>query len=420
MACQVRWCQLLALSLVFWAWEGPAEVRYRVVQLVTNQEIGALDSATWAGGINRFGDVCGYYTVDRGTNSVNYPYPYESKPFVYKDANGMLPLVGTSIRFSGFSSGINNRGQVAFWGTPDNMHSLAYRYTPGVGVEALGSISDGSGDVATAINNLGQVVGRSDAYRGNTPWEYGFLYTDEIGVTNIGSLNENAYSAAYDINDLGQVTGISGGYVFLYTPQTGMVSIGQGVGYGINSQGIVAGRVGWGPPYNAALYVNGTTRLLTSPDVDSEAYDINDHNVIVGQIFSGEWEIFVWTERDGMMGLNSLIEPGWHVLWPSGINEFGQIAAEGNFVPPDVATFAVRLDPIPPKLIAQRASTNLVVTWNPAWPGVVLESSGDLSASSWRPMATGGTNVVTLPIASGARFFRLNLEALRGLCCPPQ
>jgi probable HAF family extracellular repeat protein len=199
---------------------GMAEVRYRVIQLVTNDQKDAISSST--GGINRFGDVVGYYTVERGTNA----YPYEWVPYIYKDATGMVPLVGPETLQSAAATGINDHGQIALWGSSGDGLLLAYRYTPGIGLEALGSIGDGTYDQTAGINNLGQIVGRSDVQMGKKFLELGFLYSDGTGVTNIGSLNESAYSAAYDINDRGQVTGNSDGYVFLYTLESGMVSIG--------------------------------------------------------------------------------------------------------------------------------------------------------------------------------------------------
>jgi hypothetical protein len=92
-------CCLWLVWLVFGPREGRAEVRYWVVQLVSNEEIGALESFAGAGGINRFGDMTGSYTMDMGTNAVAYPYPYESRPFIYRDETGFLSLVETNTPF---------------------------------------------------------------------------------------------------------------------------------------------------------------------------------------------------------------------------------------------------------------------------------------------------------------------------------
>lgn len=64
-------------------------------------------------------------------------------------------------------------------------------------------------------------------------------------------------------------------------------------------------------------------------------------------------------------------------------------------------------------------ATNLVISWSPAWPRIVLEATEDLANPSWQPVPTGGTNVLVVPVEGRQRFFRLNLEGIRGLCCPP-
>ncbi len=113
-----------------------------------------------------------------------------------------------------------------------------------------------------------------------------------------------------------------------------------------------------------------------------------------------------------MVDLRALVPTNWWISWPMGINNRGQIAAAGGGM-------AVRLDPIPPTLTVRRVGTNVVVSWTPAWPGLVLESTADLSAPAWQPLYTGGTNVVTILDNIPQRFFRLNLEGARGLCWGP-
>jgi hypothetical protein len=168
------------------------------------------------------------------------------------------------------------------------------------------------------------------------------------------------------------------------------------------------------------MYFDGETRMLTPPGMDAIAFGINDHNIVVGQRNKiGESpRIFVYSERIGLTWLNDLIEPEWILGYPSGINDNGQIACEGGI--PGQTSGAFRLDPIPPKLSVQHSSTNLTVSWSPAWPGLVLEASESLSAPDWKPVDTAGTNVVALPLEPHQRFFRLNLEGISGLCCAPE
>jgi uncharacterized membrane protein len=421
---RIGWWRISVLFLAFGLWSHAGEVRYRVVPLVNNEQIGAHSS--WGRGINQFGDVTGSYTIDMGTNAVAYPYTYESRPFVYKNETGFATLIATNTPFFGFSSGINDRGQVAFWGTPDNRVSYVYRYTPGVGIEWLGTFGDGAGDVASGINNRGDVVGRSEVLDGVHGWEFPFLYTDATGIMQMEGPVENFEGGARAINDLGHIALSSYG-IYLYKPgfQTNLFTMlyyGNGIPYSINNRDVIVGDGidEWGGQ-RATLYDGLTNHFLTPSGLKARALGINDNNVVVGE----EWAVgsspraFLWTERDGLMWVNDFIEVGWAVSETSGINDRGQIAAVGGYVSGSSAV-AVRLDPIPPMLSIQHSPADLLLSWSPNWPGVVLETTESLSPPDWQPVATGGTNVVDMPLSETQRFFRLNIENLRGLCCPPE
>jgi probable HAF family extracellular repeat protein len=329
--------------------------------------------------------------------------------------------------FFGYPHAINDSGQIAVLGHVVGMEgATAWRYTPGVGPESLGTLGQPGDieDVPNGINNRGQVVGRSDV--GSPPGQVAFLYTDAAGMVSLGSLSTNSGATAYAINDVGQIAGISAGHAFLYTEETGMVAIGEGVGFAINNFGVVAGQ-GWDETSEeAAIFENGTTRRLGNLGGRTRASAINDHRVVVGAIYynasyprttSG----FIWTEEEGMLDLQALVEPGWYFIDIWALNNNGQIAGEAHYFPGGAeGSVAVRLDPIPPKLVIRASATNVVVSWSPAWPGIVLESTETLTERIWQPVATGGTNVVAMPLQGGTRFFRLNLEAIRGLCCAPQ
>jgi hypothetical protein len=118
------------------------------------------------------------------------------------------------------------------------------------------------------------------------------------------------------------------------------------------------------------------------------------------------------------MRLNSFIpaDSGWWLTTAAAINDKGQIVGQGVF---GGKVLAYRLDPIEPKLNIERVDTNAVISWTPAWGGAVLESTDDLSAPDWQPITAGSTNRVVMPLEGSSRFFRLNLDALRGLCCAP-
>lgn len=392
-------CAVVALALALLSIVSErviaAETRYKVVDL----EAGASAEVRFSGAhaINNRGDVAGWFFVANDD---------DPKPFVYKQDKGFVALNS----LYGAALGINDHGQVLVFGyLPGTSGGTnAWRYTTELGYEPLGTLAgEGEvGEVPNGINNLGQVVGRSDIPE--RPRQVAFLYTDGFGMVSIGSLGTNRAATAWAINDAGQVTGHSGGDAFLYTAKTGMVSLGSGRGFAINQNGIVAGQVG----SEASIYENGSSTTLSSMAGETWANGINDYKIVVGGTYpvrSG----FVWSETEGMIRLDTLIEPGWFIYDVWAINNNGQIAGEANGK-------AVRFDPIPPKLRIQPASTNLVVSWSPAWPGLVLESTGDLSSTNWQAVATGGTNVMSVATSERQQFFRLNLEGIRGLCCAPE
>jgi probable HAF family extracellular repeat protein len=80
----------------------------------------------------------------------------------------------------------------------------------------------------------------------------------------------------------------------------------------------------------------------------SEARGINNHNEVVGWAYGpgAQMRAFVWSEGDGMLDLNSLIDPssGWQLWAAMAINDAGQIVGTGWFNGKDTA---FRLDPIP-------------------------------------------------------------------------
>lgn len=104
----------------------------------------------------------------------------------------------------------------------------AYRFTDGIGMENLGTLHDDSNFVersyALALNNFGDVVGRSQTDSGGSDSRRAFLFTDEFGLLNLDELVPAAtLTAATDINDLDQICGprerFAGEVAYILTPQ---------------------------------------------------------------------------------------------------------------------------------------------------------------------------------------------------------
>lgn len=116
----------------------------------------------------------------------------------------------------GLASAINDEGQVVggsgFCTTPavgPLEHALLWQNENARPID-LGSLGGTYDNLATAINDQGQVVGWSDL-PGDTPTSgttHSFLWQDGI-MTDLGTLPGDASTYAYGINDAGQVVGQS-------------------------------------------------------------------------------------------------------------------------------------------------------------------------------------------------------------------
>jgi probable HAF family extracellular repeat protein len=362
-----------------------AQLFYRLVPLETPG--GPQTQASYPHGLNDQGQVAGDFWA---------PEQAFLGMFFYDDSNGMVGLVGQGGWLS-YSTGLNNAGQIAVYGpTASNTAFQAFRCSPAAGCMPLGNLG-GRETETGGINNHGQVTGFSERADG---YEHAFRYSDGIGMEDLGSLY-GGHSCGYAINDLGWVTGSSDVYsAFLYRDDVGMIDLGPGRGYGINSQGVVVGEGGWaeGP----VMFRDG--QVISLGDVAGEARGINNHNEVVGTTSS--FRAFLWTEKTGMVDLNTLVDTngGWIVATGVAINDAGQITGSGFL---NSKNIAIRLDPIPPKLQISPQGTNMLLSWTPPWPDAVLETSASTSSTNWQAIPNGGTNVVSVPWSGTNQFFRV-------------
>ncbi len=269
-----------------------------------------------------------------------------------------------------------------------------------MGIESLGNLPGGTYSSGFAINDLGWVAGGGNTTNSVThDWpddttSHTFRYTDESGLTDVGGLF---------------AWGASSG------DPTAMNNLGIIVGAAVVGATDVPTRRGF------IVFSNTAVELPNLGGNDTVPLAINNSNVVVGRDILGHrgspeiWRPFIWTETEGMVDLNDYIDPasGYHLWSASDINNRGQIVAYASQGP-------VLLNPIPPRVRISHSADNTMVTWDSAWPGVVLEATASLEAADWQPVDTSGANVLALSATNTMRFFRLNLEGIRGLCCAPE
>ena len=303
------------------------------------------------------------------------------------------------------ATAINDAGQIACYGGRTPSVFSAFRYDPDLGMQDLGNF--GGATETTGMNASGQVVGFSETSSG---LPFAFRYTDGVGLENLGTLTGFA-SVAHGINDLGWVTGVSDGRtIFLYRDGIGMIGLGDGIGYAINNLGVIAGTAEITPDvFRAFVTSNETVRFIDTLGGPSGVFDINNRGVAVGYTVVGSVQkAFIWTDREGMLDLNSLIpaDSGWILGSANSINDLGQITGYGRFAGEAVA---FRLDPILPRLRIQISNSMALISWTPAWPNILLESRSSLS-EAWKPLATPATNYVSLAVTNSQHFFRLTSQ----------
>ncbi len=185
---------------------------------------------------------------------------------------------------------------------------------------------------ATAINDLGQIVGisgRCDVAIGAYSAIHAVLWQNGQPI-DLGNLGGHGWNTPGAINNHGVIAGFANGpddvvdgqlqfafLAFIWTREGGLKSLGTLSG------------------------MNGT------PDAMSEATDINDENQIVGVSYADNQfdgpRAFIY-QNGTMTPLNALIgsaSANWDVTSTGGINDRGEIAAQANPVSNGVVNFSV-------------------------------------------------------------------------------
>ena len=217
----------------------------------------------------------------------------------------------------------------------------------GIGIELFEVTTEiidlgaGSNSFATAVNDLGQIVGWGGPGSGAFLWEEGAL-------TDLGVLPGMTSSAAEGINASGQVVGYSSNgaasRAFVWTAANGMQALATLGGccsqaFGINDAGEIVGTST--PPGNdaathAVIWRNGVITDIQAPTFatgSSQAWNINNAGEVVGTYFGGPGRSYRWTSAGGMQLLRPPTAFGDEAI---GINDEGQIvgwaepAAGGN------------------------------------------------------------------------------------------
>jgi probable HAF family extracellular repeat protein len=258
-------------------------------------------------GINASGQVVGYSNVAQGGHAFLWSPTTPNGTTGSMVDLGLLPNANSSIGF-----GINGRGQVAGYSVVMSQGPRAFLWTPSVTNGSsgtmidLGALSGGNGtSEATAINNLGQIAGFSQApstthaVLWSPPNANGVRMLTDISPIPSGN---GVFSFPDGMNELGYLaghsTGGSGSHGILWVPTTPNASVGTSVELGA---------------------------------IGSEVVGVSNIGDAVG--FSGN-VARIWPHEGGIIDLNTLLDPitgsGWQLAVAVGINDQGQITGYGT------------------------------------------------------------------------------------------
>jgi probable HAF family extracellular repeat protein len=336
--------QWIRLAMIAAGWIGLASPGAWADYVLT--DLGSLGgNESLAAGIDANGNVVGSSSTAMGGPSHAFLYQSErmidlTSP-VDRDSNALaISPNGTQIVGDKLGSGL-----------AATSNATAFRGSP-IGVPSGTAFSQANG-----VNNSGQAVGQFFSL--NTGTTQAFLSSGGLG-TALPNLISPALTAAYGINSAGQIVGESDGHAVLWSagPTHAITDLGLGVAHAINASGQIVGETASG----AVLWSGGVQTVLG----DGVAYAVNN----LGQAVGSANGLAVLYSGGQTIDLNSLILPtlGWTLFEAMGINDAGQIAANG--IGPNGELHAVLLSPIAAPAVPE--PTSLVLLTVGAAGGLVL------------------------------------------------
>ncbi len=170
--------------------------------------LGGMNSSAQA--INELDQVAGWSEMSGG----------ETHAFLWDPDAGILDL-GTLGGGVSRAFGIDDSGQVVGSSTIATGEVHAFLWEPVSGMGDLGTLG-GTSSGAWEINAAGHVVGASFTPLGE---QHAFLWKPNQAMQDLGVLTEGAESHASAINDVGQVVGSSAGRAFVWESERGMVDL---------------------------------------------------------------------------------------------------------------------------------------------------------------------------------------------------
>jgi len=233
--------------------------------------------------------------------------------------------------------GVSDNGVVVGYGWDAYHNGEALRWSNGVSTDLPDFLLPPSPYVRSRANKVslnGMIAGYSyvDAYGAHAAvWKNG-------NIIDLGSSGSQAFSQLVDINNNGMACGSDGSAPYVWTEANGKKYLGilpfpgnssyTAEAYGINNNGVVAGRMKMWVDSHAAIWdpVSGWL-VIDAEGNESMANAINDNNVAVVQKTgqNSQYHACVWSALDG---LRQMADLNASQSLPYAINNDGVIVGE--------------------------------------------------------------------------------------------
>jgi probable HAF family extracellular repeat protein len=291
----------------------------------TITDLGTLGGASSNGiAISEANEVIG--AADRAPGGGQHPFAWSAGAGM-DDLDGHLGYPFKPVSFAG---AINVHGAVIGHADLCNQcpwHGYVWR-SDGIAETDLGVLPGDQQNEPTALNDAGLVIGQSIGAAVVDTHAYAWTRSGGMVALNLGGQP----STAVALNQNGQVVGKSrtaagGTDAFSWTAAGGMVAIGGFFPVAVNDSGLVAGAVG--PHAGAWSSSGGLVDLGTLPGDDSStAMFVSANGEIVGtSSANGNPHVFAWTAGGGMVNIGNL---GGGFINPVAVNASGQIVGYGS------------------------------------------------------------------------------------------
>ena len=317
------------MAVLFQTAIAAAEIRYDVTLVGPYEEPGVgLSRPT---GINNNGEVVGYYGSVNFSGFAGFLWSATAGHTSLGQVNGQSTIPG----------GINASSAIVAF-EPGTGSRPVYQYSIGMGYQTVRlsrtpEVYEIPGSRQPRINDAGQISSSYEVvHPGGAILEHAYRFDPVNGVQDLGLLNGNA-TWANGINNSGSVVGGSRSATdvrqgFLYTDSGGTTALPLREATAINDAGEILGVTDSLQP---VLYREGQLIPLGSLTASARAFGLNDAGNVVGYDIGGGPGIhaFVWSESEGALDLNTLIDPasGWYLGSAEDINDRGEIIGVGTF-----------------------------------------------------------------------------------------